>query len=70
MQTWLGTREHEILHRHHAEEMSLCVERGSAGKTCHRYRLTQFNRIAFGKPRLDLGELLGAVLLFRIRDAD
>src|SRR3989304_4537960 len=50
----------------HAEEAALRVERGGAGKSAHRHRLAQFDRIAVGEPRLDFDELAAAVLLFRI----
>ena len=45
-------------------EVPLRVERGGAGKAGHRHRLAQLDGAAVGEPRLDLGELAAAVLLF------
>ena len=66
----LDAGEHRMAHFHHADELPLRVERGGAGKSGHRHRLAQFDRAAVDEPRLDLGQLAAAVLLFRIRNAD
>ncbi len=66
----LDAGEHHRAHLHHAEEVALRVERGGAGKSGHRHRLAQFDCRAVRQPRLDLGQLAAAVLLFRIGNAD
>ena len=70
---WCGrfcAGQNKIPHFHQPENLALRIKRDGAGETRHRYRLTQFDCVTAGQPGLDLGQLLGAVLLLRIRNSD
>jgi len=65
-----STSDDGIAHCRDAEETTLSVKRGGAGKSRHRHRLAQFDRIAIHQPRFDLGQLAAAFMLFWIGNAD